>query len=219
MYFFASILMYSVINFCYSIFYPSYICDSTMATRHERVLVSLVYVLALKYILLSFHLVALTTINQSMMIMLFLIVESNARPRFRSLWRYGRVKGFVQRHFISGQTSFFSPQMIKERLRLSSDTFVYLCEVLSPMLQKDKPRMELGIDVETQVAVTLSRLSTGNTLRMCGEMYGLAESTTSIIVRKCCEAIKMSREVTSGAKSRQFRSEWTPLGIYVCLDE
>jgi hypothetical protein len=51
--------------------------------------------------------------------------------------------------------------------------------------------MELGIDVETQVAVTLSRLSTGNTLRMYGEMYDLAESTTSIIVRKCCEAIKV----------------------------
>jgi hypothetical protein len=29
----------------------------------------------------------------------------------------------------------------------------------------------------------------------------------------------LSREVTSGAKSRQFRSEWTPLGVHVCLDE
>jgi len=26
---------------------------------------------------------------------------------------------------------------------------------------------------------------------MCGEMYSLAESTTSVIVRKCCEAIKV----------------------------
>jgi hypothetical protein len=74
---------------------------------------------------------------------------------------------------------------------LSSDTFVYLCEVLHSMLQRDEIRMELGIDVETQVVVTLSRLSTGNTLRMCGEMYDLAKSTTSIIVRKYCEAIKV----------------------------
>jgi hypothetical protein len=29
----------------------------------------------------------------------------------------------------------------------------------------------------------------------------------------------LSREVTSGAKSRQFRSKWTPLGVHVCLDE
>ena len=125
------------------------------------------------------------------MIMLFLIVEANARPRSRSLWRYGRGKGFVQRHFHSGQASSFSQQMIKERLRLSYDMFVYLCEVLRPMLQRGETRMELGIDVETQVVVTLSRLSTGNTLRMCGEIYGLAESTTSIIVRECCEAIKV----------------------------
>jgi hypothetical protein len=31
--------------------------------------------------------------------------------------------------------------------------------------------------------------------------------------------VTLSREVTSGAKSRQFRSEWTPLGVHVCLDE
>jgi hypothetical protein len=33
------------------------------------------------------------------------------------------------------------------------------------------------------------------------------------------ECRNLSREVTSGAKSRQFRSEWTPLGVHVCLDE
>ena len=167
------------------------ICNSTMATRRERVLVSLVDVLVLKYILLSFKEVLLTSVNQSLMMMLFLISEANTRPRSRSLWRYGRVKGFVQRHFISGQAFSFSPQMIKVKLRLSYDTFVYLCEVLRPMLQRGGTRMELGIDVKTQVVVTLSRLSTGNTLRMCGEMYDLAESTTSIIVRECCEAIKV----------------------------
>ena len=51
--------------------------------------------------------------------------------------------------------------------------------------------MELGIDVKTQVVVTLSKLSTRNTLRMCGEIYGLVEPTTSIIVRNCYEAIKI----------------------------
>jgi hypothetical protein len=50
--------------------------------------------------LTSFHLVALTSINQSMMMILLLIIEANARPKSSSLWPYGRVKGFVQRHFI-----------------------------------------------------------------------------------------------------------------------
>lgn len=154
------------------------------------VLVSLVYVLVLKYVLLSFHEMPLTNINQSINFMLFLIIESNARPRYKSLWRYGRMKGFVKCHFISGQT-FFSPQMIKERLRLSFDTIVYLCEVLRLMLQKYGTCMKLRIDVETQVVVTLSQLSTKNILKMCGEMYGVAESTTFVIVRKYCEAIKV----------------------------
>lgn len=39
--------------------------------------------------------------------------------------------------------------------------------------------MNLGIDVETQVVVILSKLSLGNTLRMCGETYGIVEPTTS----------------------------------------
>jgi hypothetical protein len=47
-----------------------------------------------------FHLVALTSINQSMMMILLLIIEANARPKSSSWWPYGRVKGFVQRHFI-----------------------------------------------------------------------------------------------------------------------
>ena len=51
--------------------------------------------------------------------------------------------------------------------------------------------MDLGIDIETQVVVILTRLSMGNTLKMCGEMYGLAESTTSIIIRECCKTIKV----------------------------
>ena len=69
----------------YSIFYLSYVRDRTMTTRHERVLVSLVYVLALKYALFLFYEVALTKINQSMNLMLVLIAEANARPISRSL--------------------------------------------------------------------------------------------------------------------------------------
>jgi hypothetical protein len=89
-----------------------------------------------------------------MMIMLFLIIEANARPRSRSLWRYGRVKGFVQRHFISGQTSFFSPQMIKERLRLSYDTFVYLCEVLCQQIVEDDTTLHTNTRTDQNSTLT-----------------------------------------------------------------
>ena len=47
--------------------------------------------------------------------------------------------------------------------------------------------MTKSIDVETRLAVTLA---TGNTLSMIGDLYGLGISTTSVIVRECCKAIK-----------------------------
>ena len=139
----------------------------------------------------SYKVVNLQNLNHSMMMMMFIKLEADARPMMRSLWRYRRMKCFVQRHFESSKPTSFSPHMIKERVRLNYETFKYVCQVVRPMLEKSSTRMELGIDVETQVDITLSRLSTGNTLRMCGEMYDLAKSTSSVIVRKCCEVIRV----------------------------
>ncbi len=42
--------------------------------------------------------------------------------------------------------------------------------------------MRSCIVVKTQVAISLSCLDSGNTLQMCGEMYGMVESITSIII-------------------------------------
>jgi hypothetical protein len=37
--------------------------------------------------------------------------------------------------------------------------------------------------VKTQAAIALSCLSSGNTLQMCGEMYGMVESIIFIIIK------------------------------------
>ena len=89
------------------------------------------------------------------MMMMFIILEADVRLRTRNLWWYGRMKGFVQRHFESGKPTSFSPHMIKEHVRLDYETFKYVCQVVRPMLEKSGTRIELGIDVEIQVAVTL----------------------------------------------------------------
>jgi hypothetical protein len=49
--------------------------------------------------------------------------------------------------------------------------------------------MRSCIQVETQVLIDLSHLGNGNTLQMCGEVFGMVECTTSIIVRDFCETI------------------------------
>ncbi len=44
--------------------------------------------------------------------------------------------------------------------------------------------------MEARVAMVLARLGNGNSLQMCGEVYGIAESTTSIIMREFCVTIR-----------------------------
>jgi hypothetical protein len=50
--------------------------------------------------------------------------------------------------------------------------------------------MRENIPVKVIVAMTLTKLGSGNSLQMCGEVYGIAESMASIIVREFCVAIK-----------------------------
>jgi len=44
--------------------------------------------------------------------------------------------------------------------------------------------------VEARITMVLARLGSGYSLQMCGEVYGIVESTTSIIVREFCVAIQ-----------------------------
>jgi hypothetical protein len=44
--------------------------------------------------------------------------------------------------------------------------------------------------MEVIVVMAFARLGNGNSLQMCGEVYGIAKSTTSIIVREFCVAMK-----------------------------
>jgi hypothetical protein len=50
--------------------------------------------------------------------------------------------------------------------------------------------MRSCILVKTQITIALSCLGSGNTLQMCGEMYGIVENTTSIIIKNFCATIK-----------------------------
>ena len=56
---------------------------------------------------------------------------------------------------------------------------------------KKNTRLRDSVLVECRVAITLYRLGSGNTLIMIADLFGLGESTTSIIVRECCEAIRI----------------------------
>jgi hypothetical protein len=50
--------------------------------------------------------------------------------------------------------------------------------------------MKESIHVEARVAMVLAGLGSGNSLQMCGEVCGIVESTTSIIVKILCSNSK-----------------------------
>ena len=50
--------------------------------------------------------------------------------------------------------------------------------------------MRNTISLETRIAISLSRLGTGNEQLLIGDVYGVAESTVSVIVREFCKAVR-----------------------------
>jgi hypothetical protein len=65
-----------------------------------------------------------------------------------------------------------------------------LIKVVGPSLEQKNTNMRESIPMKVIIAMTLTKLGSGNILQMCGEVYGIAESMASIIVREFCVAIK-----------------------------
>jgi len=84
----------------------------------------------------------------------------------------------------------FSEKMFQQRTRLSFDTFRALIRVVGPSLEQENTNMRESIHVDVRVVMAIARLGSGNSLQMCGEVYGIVESMTSIIVREFYVAIQ-----------------------------
>ena len=66
-----------------------------------------------------------------------------------------------------------------------------MCNLLGPVLEKKNTHLRDSILVECRVAIILYLLGSSNTLIMIADLFKLGESKTSIIVRKCCKAIRI----------------------------
>lgn len=60
---------------------------------------------------------------------------------------------------------------------------IYLYLIGAHSLRGSNSHMRAYISIETRVVIASSPLRSGNTLQMYGEVFGLVENTTSIIVR------------------------------------
>jgi hypothetical protein len=75
--------------------------------------------------------------------------------------------------------------MFQQCTRLSFDTFCVLIRVVGLSLQQKNTNMRKNIPMEAIVVMVFARLSSGNSLQMCGEVYGIADTTTSIMKEFC----------------------------------
>ncbi len=161
-----------------------------MDSRREPILVLLSVFMVMKYVIvgiLAFQKIAIFQHNAQMMMMAVFIMEGCRMTSRRTCWQRERYGGFLECTLLGS----YSEVDFRKRLRVSISTFNYLCTLLGPVLKKDDTHLRQSIPVECRVAVTLSRLATGHTLMMIGDLFGIGESTTSKIVRDCCEAIRI----------------------------
>lgn len=66
--------------------------------------------------------------------------------------------------------------MFQAHTRLNHSTFRFVVSIVAPTLERQNTILRECIFVEIRVAIALARRGSGNSLEMCGEVYGVAES-------------------------------------------
>ncbi|KAG1330125.1 protein ALP1-like [Cocos nucifera] len=74
--------------------------------------------------------------------------------------------------------------------RMSRAIFEFLCDELGPAVAKEDTTLRAAIPVRQRIAVCVSRLATGDPLRVVSKRFGLGISTCHKLVLEVCSAIK-----------------------------
>lgn len=83
----------------------------------------------------------------------------------------------------------FMPYDWLENFRMSNATFLYICNELRSMIEKNDTNMRKAIPVEQRVALTIWFLSTGSDFRTIGHLFGVSRSTVCLVTREVCQAM------------------------------
>ena len=110
-----------------------------------------------------------------------------ARPR--RLWAHDRGlhrPGFFDQNLLGS----FNAREFKGRMRMDVSTFEYLCSTLAPAMQRQDTNMRLAVPVQVKVAVSISRLATGNSMQSIADLYKIGLSTSQLAVSQFNVAVK-----------------------------
>ncbi len=98
------------------------------------------------------------------------------------------------------------------------DTYYSLIKVVGPSLEQKNARVRESILVQTKITMALTQLSSENSLQMCGELYGIVKSTTSIIMREFCSTIRKHLKPLVTPKLTRYKIKKSLLVLRACME-
>ena len=75
---------------------------------------------------------------------------------------------------------------------MSQATFVYVCDEIRSIIEKEDTVMRKSIPVEQRVALTLWFLATNADYRTIGHLFGVSKPTVCVVTKEVCAAIVKS---------------------------
>ncbi|XP_073420788.1 uncharacterized protein [Dendrobates tinctorius] len=82
-----------------------------------------------------------------------------------------------------------NPHDFRNFLRMSEETFIYLSELISPLIQRRDTRMRSAIPVDERLAVTLRFLATGRSFQDLHFSAAISRPLLSVLIPETCRAI------------------------------
>ena len=107
----------------------------------------------------------------------------------RRLWAHDRGlhrPGFFDQNLLGS----FNAREFEARMRMDESTFEYMCSTLAPCLTRQDMNMRLAVPVQVKVAVSISRLATGNSMQSIADLYKIGLSTSQLAVSQFTAAMK-----------------------------
>ena len=101
-----------------------------------------------------------------------------------------------------------------ENFRMSQATFLYVCNEIRPVIEKEDTDMRTAVPVEQRVALTLWFLATNSDYRTIGHLFGVSKSTVCVVTKEVCAAVvkillpKYVKISTSKQWLRGLRTIW-----------
>ena len=83
----------------------------------------------------------------------------------------------------------FSSYDWMENLRMSRETFVYVCNEVRELVKKENTSMRDSIPTEQRVVIALWYLSSGSDFRTISHLFGISKYTVCLVVKEVCHAI------------------------------